>query len=98
MNHHRRGDPAAVRRTLLFFGIPSVAVLVLQVLGPDKLHVVCLAFSVSIATMLYREHAPLVAKHVAAGGKKARGYLILVACLVLFASGLAAWQFIESRR
>jgi hypothetical protein len=95
VNHHRLRDAAGVRRTLLLFGIPSAGVVVLQVLGPAKLHVLWLLFSIAMATTLYREHAPLVARHVAAGGLKARGYLIFLGCVVLFAIGLAVWQFLS---
>jgi hypothetical protein len=87
INHWRLRDRAALQRTLLAYGIPSVLVLVFMLAAPARfaglMRLITFGWSISVATQLHREHSVLVERHLAAGGKKARWWLVTLVLLGL---------------
>jgi hypothetical protein len=87
INHWRLRDRAALRRTLLVYGVPTVLLLLLSLPAPARLEglmrLISFGWSLSVATQLHREHSVLVERHLAAGGKKARWWLVTLVVLGL---------------
>jgi hypothetical protein len=85
INHWRLRDRAALRRTLLTYGIPTVLLLLFMLPAHARsgtlVRLVTFGWSLSVATQLHREHSVLVERHLAAGGKKARWWLVTLVLL-----------------
>jgi hypothetical protein len=99
VNHRRRGDAEAVRRTAVWFVLPSLLILVWQALVSARFHNVArlagFAWSLAVARTLYYEHRILVDAHVAAGGKTARWYLVTVALFVILFVVVGVWSVLD---
>jgi hypothetical protein len=88
INHRRRGNGRALKRTILLFVAPGALVDVCLFVGSGPLSPVVRVLGAcwmwGAGRMLYWEHAPLVQGHVDAGGKKARWYLATFAMVAVF--------------
>ncbi|WP_394843584.1 hypothetical protein LZC95_41860 [Pendulispora brunnea] len=98
LNYHRLRDDLAFWRTVLLFFVPGVILVWLPTTsyGPTNEGLRWLLFlgaRVAMAWILYREHRPIVQKHIEAGGQRARWYLVMPAVLFLYLFSLAVWQF-----
>ncbi|WP_394833072.1 hypothetical protein LVJ94_41890 [Pendulispora rubella] len=99
LNYHRLRDDWAFWRTVLLFVVPGVVLVWLPTSphGPTNeglRWLLILGARVAMAWVLYREHRPIVQKHVDAGGQRARWYLVMPAVLFLYLFSLAVWQFL----
>jgi hypothetical protein len=95
INHRRLGNAQALRRTLLLFVAPSALLLILAVAAPSgSARPLRYLFGIALAWMLFREHKPLVDKHLAAGGKKVRWYLLTLAIVGPPLLAAAVWTFL----
>lgn len=95
INHRRLGNGRASRHTALAFTAPSVLLVVAELApmpGPLQavLRLAGFAWTIAVARRLFLEHRVLFAKHVAAGGQAARGYLVALAALGVVALALVA--------
>ncbi len=85
LNHRRRGDGVAFRRTLLAYVAPSAVLLALLLAAGESaagaLRMASLVWSVTLARILYAEHKVIFRKHIEAGGPPARWYLATLCCL-----------------
>jgi hypothetical protein len=93
-NHKRLGDAAAFRRTLLFFAVPSALLLVATAVVSDRVapfvRLAAIGWTVFLARRFFLEHRVLFARHVAAGGAKARWYWPTLITVGLAVLGLVA--------
>jgi hypothetical protein len=94
-NYRRLGDRAAFWRTVLMFVIPGAALLAFSfAAGQGARKFLIYGANCAFAVMLFREHAPLVRKHLEAGGQKARWYLATLTAVGATLMVLAVWQFL----
>jgi len=103
INHRRLGDDAAFRRMVSWFVVPSALLFLATLLFSSLVRqaqfastVLLLLMKVIVAWLLYREHAPLVKRHLENGGEKVRfsfwWFLLILFGVLLY---LAVWQFLS---
>ncbi len=97
VNYRRLGDAAGFRRALALYVVPSVALLFFSIAAAANRGRVLLVFGAQIllAYALFREQRPLVERHVAAGGRRARWYLATLVALLVLMVGLVVWQVLD---
>jgi hypothetical protein len=95
-NYRRLRDASGFRRALLFYVLPSTALLFFTIAAanpPQKLLALVAQLGVTIA--MFRDQRPVVQRHLEAGGRWARWYLATLLSLLVLIILLAVLQILD---
>lgn len=96
INYRRLRDPARLRWTVLLYVLPSLALVffAVAVAGAGQ-RVLVFGANMGLTVALYRDQRPLLERHLAAGGRKARWYVATLITLAILVAGVAVWQLLD---
>jgi hypothetical protein len=95
-NYRRLGDASGLRRALVLYVLPSVGLLFFSIAAASRgQKTLVVGAIVGMAYALFRDQHPVVQRHLAAGGSKARWYLASLLWLLVSILLLAVWQILD---
>ena len=90
-NYRRVRDLRGMRRVLLLFGPLGAGLLALSMAAPGT-QLVFLGGNIGLAYALLHDQRPLLRRHFAAGGRRARWYVATLIAVVIMVLFIAIWQ------